>query len=78
MSQPLTTPKIANMGDALSLDILHTCSVMQLVGLIHPKDHAIENYTRISDKFASGVGCDVMVCRGLSIVSRTFSLRHAS
>ena len=48
------------------------------VGLIHPKDHAIENYTRISDKFASGVGCGVMVGRGLSIVSRALSLRHTT
>jgi hypothetical protein len=49
-----------------------------LVGLIHPKDNAKENYTRIPARVACGVGCDVMVGRGLSIVSRTLGSRHAS
>ena len=40
------------------------------VRLIHPKVDAIENYTRTSAKFASGVGRDVMGGRSLSIVSR--------
>ena len=48
------------------------------VGLIHPKDNAIENDTRISDKFASGVGCDVMFGLCLSIVARALSLRDDS
>ena len=46
--------------------------------MIHPKDNAIENCTRIPAKFAPGVGCNVVVGRGLSIVSRTLRLRHAS
>jgi hypothetical protein len=48
------------------------------VGMSLPKDNTIENYTRISAKFASGVGWGVMVGRGLSIMSRTLRLRHAS